>query len=241
MMNADQYVFRRVEIKYLLDNARYLSLLETLHAHGYRIDAYGENTISNIYYDTDDYYLIRHSLDKPIYKEKLRLRAYGTPGEDSPAFVEIKKKFKGVVYKRRVTLPLCQATRALEKGRMPDGLGQIGDEINWFLNTYRVSPRAMIAYDREALFSDQTPDLRITFDHAIRFRDTALNLSCGSAGTLLFPGDMRLMEIKTSYSIPVWLCDALWKDDIRRVSFSKYGECYVRYIQKSGREALYSA
>ena len=107
MTDVGQYVFRRVEIKYLLNTAQYLSLLETLRAHGYGLDEFGEHTISNIYYDTLDFSLIRRSLEKPLYKEKLRLRAYGTPGDDSPSFVEIKKKFRGVVYKRRVTLPLA--------------------------------------------------------------------------------------------------------------------------------------
>ncbi len=241
-MTREQFVFERIEIKYLLSPAQRGAILDAMREWGYHVDDYGESTVSNIYYDTADYALIRRSLEKPVYKEKLRLRAYGAPGADSPAFVEIKKKFRGVVYKRRVELPYREAEAAVARGEMPGRCGQIGREIDWFLRFYQVSPRVMLAYDREAYYSERFPDTRITFDRKIRCRDTALDLTRGAAGVLLLPGDTCLMEVKTAFALPKWLCGALYRAGARQTSFSKYGEAYKNFLNPTGRtEARFSA
>lgn len=105
------YVFQRTEKKYLLSELQYKALLDTIHCF-IEPDTYGKYSICNLYFDTDDYTLIRKSIEKPVFKEKLRLRSYGVPENDQKVFLEIKRKVKGVVFKRRVSLHirLCCVT-----------------------------------------------------------------------------------------------------------------------------------
>ena len=89
--------FNRYEHKYKLDTKTFNKVLEIMDEH-MELDSHcGEHslyTIANIYYDTKDNSLIRESLSKPAYKEKLRLRSYGVPDMDSKVFLEIKKKYR---------------------------------------------------------------------------------------------------------------------------------------------------
>ena len=98
------YTFERRELKYRITDAQRAALEAAFDARMVP-DEYGESTICNIYYDTADYRLIRAPLEKPAYKEKLRLRSYGVTGPGGEVFLELKKKYKGIVYKRRITLP----------------------------------------------------------------------------------------------------------------------------------------
>lgn len=234
-------VFRRVEKKYLLSDEQYRMMLFRLAQNGMRPDEYGLSTISNLYYDTPDFLLIRRSLEKPVYKEKLRLRAYGTPNDDSPAYVEIKKKYKGVVYKRRVRLPLALAAECLDVGKLPDTLGQIGRELDYFLRLYQPVKKVLLAYDREAFFLPGSTTLRVTFDHAIRCREQKLDLAQGSAGRLLLEDGRHLMELKLVSGMPLWLAHTLGELSIRQTSYSKYGTYYTDLQQQTTKEGQASA
>ncbi len=112
MADSYQATFQRIEIKYLLSEWQYRALRDRLREIA-EVDAYGKTSILNIYYDTPEYLLIRRSLEKPVFKEKLRLRTYGVPGDASPAYVEIKRKYSGVVYKRRVGMHYDEALSLL--------------------------------------------------------------------------------------------------------------------------------
>ena len=159
-------IFKRLEIKYLLSEDQYIKLRKRL-AHYMQDDEYGLSTISSIYYDTDNYDVIRTSLEKPEYKEKLRLRVYGEVKPDSTAFLELKKKYDGVVYKRRITLKLNEALNYLNNGIYPSKDSQILREIDYFIKYYRPTKKTYIAYDRIAMYGLKDPDLRITFDKEI--------------------------------------------------------------------------
>lgn len=226
-----QNVFERYEKKYMLDQVQY-SLLRQALKEKMQEDQYGLHTIGNIYYDTEDYELIRTSLEKPVYKEKLRLRSYGTPRKDSVVFVELKKKYAGVVYKRRTGMELSQAQEYLKKGMRPDTQEpQILNEIDWFLKQHMVSAKIYIAYDRIALAGKEDASLRITFDRNLRYRRTMLDLSRGDWGHELLEEGKILMEVKISQAMPLWLSRQLSKLEIYPVSFSKYGECYRKYLK----------
>lgn len=219
-------VFQRVELKYLLDRAQFEALWEILQPY-MRPDEYGRSTICNIYFDTPDRRLVRTSLEKPVYKEKLRLRTYGVPKPDSTAFVELKKKYKGVVYKRRITLPYAEAFEWLCCGWTPKNDSQIQREITWFLQFYgSLEPAAALCYDRVALYSREDSGLRITFDEAIRWREYDMDLQLGDGGERLLGADQCLMEIKTAGGMPTWLTDALCDLQIYPTSYSKYGSAY---------------
>lgn len=223
-------VFNRYEHKYLLNQETYEKVIAVMDAH-MELDRYNVDhkpyTITNIYYDTDDNYLIRNSLSKPAYKEKLRLRAYGVPDEDSPVFLEIKKKYKGIVNKRRTTLKLDEAYDFLDTGDAPALQAymnpQVVREISYFLHIYDLHPKLYLAYDRVAYFEKGNPDLRISFDTNIRSRRNDVRLEAGDFGEALLEKGMYLMEIKTSLAKPLWLVHMLTELNIQRSSFSKYG------------------
>ena len=224
-----QLTFERVEKKYLLTPAQLDALAPLLHRY-MQIDQYGRHTICNVYYDTPDYRLIRTSLQKPVYKEKLRLRSYNVPGPEDPVFVELKKKYKGVVYKRRVALPAAQAEAWLAGAAPAPDQGQISREIDWFLKTNPVSPRVLIACDRRAYVAKEDPELRITFDSSIRWRETELSLTAGDRGQELLADGQVLMEIKLPEAAPLWLAHVLSRLEIFPRGFSKYGQCYQKEL-----------
>lgn len=224
-----QSCFKRYEKKYCLTLAQQQAILQEMQPY-MKKDAYGQYTICNIYYDTDDWRLIRTSLEKPLYKEKLRVRSYGTPAPDGNVFVEIKKKYDGVVYKRRITARADEVD-FLVSGFYPAGqLGQIGREIKWFQQRNRTRPKVFIGYDRLAFAGIDDSELRITFDTNIRWRTTDLDLRCGDYGVPLGGYGDVLMEIKIPGTAPLWLAHLLSEAGVFSTSFSKYGSCYSRHI-----------
>ncbi len=228
-MKQSQFTFKRYEKKYLLTSAQYQTAAKALEEY-MRADEYARSTICNVYYDTPDFALIRASIEQPVYKEKLRVRSYGTPSRDDKVFVEIKKKYDGVVYKRRVPMNDKEALAYLNLGVRPDKEDQIQHEIDWFCRSHELEPKVYIAYDRLALAGREDSELRVTFDRNIRWRDYELDLTQGDHGEALLPPDTVLMEIKIPGTAPVWLSHMLSELNIFPVSFSKYGGCYKRMM-----------
>lgn len=229
----NNYIFKRVEKKYLLTDglrdeltSRILPMLIP--------DAYGRSTISSLYLDTPDYRIIRASIEAKneghAYKEKLRLRTYGTPGDDTKVFLEIKKKYKGVVYKRRISLTHAAAMEYITGGDKPPD-SQIMREIDYAMRFYGdVRPSAVVSYERDAFFVRDLPALRITFDRSVRYRSELLDLKEGSGGKMILPDGLSLMEIKTDGAMPLWLSHALDELKIYPASYSKYGNAYTDII-----------
>jgi len=233
-------VFNRNEGKFLIDKDVYEAI--NIKLLGYmELDAYNKThdfyTISNIYYDTKDNYLIRNSLSKPQYKEKLRLRAYGVPAVDDKVYLEIKKKFNGLVNKRRTSLILNDAYEFLSTGEKPKLESymnkQVINEIDYFLKLYNVEPKLYLAYDRKAMFGKENREVRITFDTNIRTRRYDLKLEAGDYGEPLLDNDKWLMEVKAEKNIPFWLSKLLSEYKIYKTSFSKYGKEYEKMLIKN--------
>jgi len=228
-MKKTKFTFQRYEKKYLLSREKYLALWRELEAQ-VEPDIFFQSTVCSMYYDWADFRLIRHSLEKPVYKEKLRLRSYNVPGPEDQVFVELKKKFQGVVYKRRVALPAVEAEAWLA-GRTPaPDQSQISREIDWFLKTNPVSPRVLIACDRRAYVAREDKELRVTFDSSIRWRETELSLTAGDQGQELLADGQVLMEIKLPEAAPLWLAGLLSRLEIFPQGFSKYGQCYEKEL-----------
>ena len=226
--------FKRIEKKYLLSETRYEKLFRRIGSH-LKPDEYGRSTVMSLYLDTPDRRMIRNSIEAADYKEKLRMRSYGTAAADSTVFLELKKKFGGVVYKRRAAMTLAEAEGYLRSGIKPFE-SQIMSEIDWAMRLYgRPKGAMMIACEREAWFDEEHPDLRLTFDRNIRYRETELRLDSGSAGINLLPENTVLLEIKTAGAMPLWLADALDAEGILPGSFSKYGEAYLRTLEEKNR------
>jgi len=230
-MGKTKFTFKRYEKKYLLSAEQFDALWQRLESH-IEPDDFFSSTVCSIYYDDDDYSLIRHSIDRPVYKEKLRLRSYNVPTADGEVFVELKKKFKGIVYKRRVRMTDAEAESYLA-GHIPAPEDtQMFREIDWFMKMNKPTAKVLIACDREAYRSIEDHDLRITFDRDIRWRNTELSLAAGSHGELLTEPGQVLMEIKIPGAAPLWLASMLSELEIFPKSFSKYGTCYKNHILK---------
>ena len=224
-------VMKRHELKYLLDGEKTAYLRRRLEGHMVP-DAFGLTSIASLYYDTPDRRLIRASLEKPPFKEKLRLRSYGLADEDSPVYLELKCKAYDTVYKRRVQSTLQGVRQFFESGvPLGDG-GQISREINAFCSLYdTLSPSCLIIYDRTAYY-EPDGDLRLTIDENPRYRMRDLSLDRSMDGIPLLPEGWTILEIKVQDAIPLWLAEILSTGQIYRGSFSKYGEAYRREVQK---------
>lgn len=231
--------FQRVEKKYLMTREQYKTFIDRTKNY-IQPDQYGLHTISNIYYDTDNYDLIRQSIGKPKYKEKFRVRGYGRVTEDSIVFLEIKKKYDGIVYKRRTAMYLDEAKKFLKTG-ITSHDDQITREIRYFFEFYKPVPKLYLAYDRVAYEGVRDRELRLTIDQRIRSRRTPLDLSRGDFGNLLTDGNTYLMEIKVPQAYPIWLADVLAELDIYPVSFSKYGTVYKQGVLNHELEFAYDA
>lgn len=235
-------VFSRYEKKYLLTEEAYLWLLEHISKR-MEPDKFNKDgklyNIANIYYDTPNDALIRASIEKPVYKEKLRLRSYGVPGLNDKVFLEIKKKYKGLVNKRRTTLRLFEAYELMGQGKDPGGQPyinrQVLEEIKYFIQLYDLKPKVYLTYDRQAFFSKDNHDFRLTFDTNIRSRRCDVGLEKGNQGELLIDNAFWLMEIKSTEAIPLWFTELLSEKQLFPVSFSKYGTEYKKMVQQTGR------
>ena len=249
-------VFNRYEKKYMLNKQQYEQLTERILAHMIP-DAYNQDKafyqICNIYYDTPDDRLIRASIEKPVYKEKLRVRSYGKPGMQERVFVEIKKKYRGIVNKRRTAMRLCDAYAYLNEDEKNQDAGgenaaalsdnirvnkQVLAEIDYFKEFYQLVPKVYLSYDRRAYFEKDDGDFRITFDTNITTRRTDLRLEHGSYGEQLLPQDTYLMEIKINRAVPLWFTKIISELNIYPVSFSKYGTEYKKYVLENRKGDL---
>ena len=227
---AFQTFFKRYEIKYMLTTEQKQKLLDIMEPY-MALDKYGRSSIRNIYFDTDTYRLIRNSIEKPIYKEKLRIRSYGRASEDSTVFVELKKKYNHVVYKRRISLPQAEAMEWV-CSRIPcNKQKQTQKEIDYFIDFYEtLHPVVFLSYEREAFYAKDGSDFRVTFDDTILCRENYLSLCSDAYGAPILPEGKVLMEIKCSGGIPLWMVHALSEEHIYKTSFSKYGTAYQTMI-----------
>ena len=232
-------VFERSEKKYIITRQQKQELLYALRDR-LTPDKYGESTINNIYFDTPDFRLIRASIEKPtVYKEKLRIRSYGKPTANSSVFVELKKKYKGVVYKRRIDMTYLQSILYLCKHQPPPEESQVTREIDYFVSFYKkLRPAVSLFYDRMAYYSAEDPDLRLTFDTNIRFRNKDFDISKGDYGYLLMGSDQAVLEIKAAGSMPLWLTHELDRLRIYPHSYSKYGNAYKLMLSVKDKNEL---
>lgn len=230
---GNQMIFKRYELKYMLTRRQKELLLEGMAPY-MKLDSYGHTCIRNIYFDTDSFRLVRRSIEKPAYKEKLRVRSYGTAAADTPVFVELKKKYDSIVYKRRLSLPLQEAMNCLCTGNPLPVSSQIASEINYFREFYQgLQPAVFLSYERDAYYMTDGSDFRVTFDENILYRTDRLSLTEEPQGRSLLPDDHVLMELKASGGIPLWLSHLLSQEHIYKTSYSKYGTAYCQLMAQA--------
>ena len=223
-------VFKRYEIKYMIDQEQKERILKDMRLY-MEPDQYGQSVVRNVYFDTDSYRLIRHSIEKPVYKEKIRIRSYEKAKPGSPVFVELKKKYDHVVYKRRISMAEKQAMKWLAGDSSYDTICQIAKEIAYFRDYYEtLRPAVFLSYERGSYQSKKKDDLRVTFDNHILCRHTNLSLEEDVWGEEILEKGKVLMEIKTAGGIPLWMTKLLTEERIYKTSFSKYGMAYQKLI-----------
>ena len=227
--------FARVEHKYILPVEKYDSFIKMIQPH-IKDDAYPSYSLHNIYYDSPDNLMITRSLEGPEYKEKLRLRAYGEDPTDN-VFLEIKKKYDGIVYKRRIALHEKEALDYLNKPIPLSNTSQIAKEIDYVKDLYNVRGKMFIGYDRRAYAGKDEDDVRITFDTNIRYRLHNLSLDDIGEETIIQNPNEMVLEIKVMDRYPMWLSEALAEHKLYKGSFSKYGIIYSALHQKEAKEA----
>ena len=230
-----QTTFQRYELKYLLTGQEKEAILFAMQPF-MRLDDYGRTTIRNLYLDTDNFRLIRRSLEKPVYKEKLRIRTYRRIKPSDMAYVELKKKYKSVVYKRRMALPEYQVMKSFREGSALPVHSQIEEEIEYFRDYYGIlRPTVFLSYEREAYYALDGSDFRVTLDENILYREDNLSLTEEAYGSPLLGEGQTLREIKTSGGIPLWMSHVLSSRQIYKTSFSKYGAAYRNMVKYRGQ------
>lgn len=221
-------VFKRVEQKYILCKEQY-ELLQSMIDDKFNKDKYYESKIYNIYFDNDNNDMIINSIEKPIYKEKIRLRSYNeSKNNNDIVYLEMKQKYKHVVYKRRVMMTYGEYNKYINDGIIPVRDGQIMKEIDYYINYYKVKPYMYVAYDRLSYYSKEDSEFRITFDTNLRYRLSNLGLYDGKNDKKYFEDEVYIMEVKCMNSLPIWFVDVLSKNEIYPVSFSKVGSIYIK-------------
>ena len=225
----NQMIFQRYEFKYLMDYRQFQAVLDAMQPHVVP-DEHSHSSIRNLYLDTPDFRLIRRSLERPVYKEKLRVRSYGRAGEQTPVFVELKKKYRSVVYKRRISIAQDWAMACIN-GTHPWPDSQIGRELAYTMDFYHnLRPAVFLSYERDAYRGIQDPNFRVTFDTEIRYRQEELNLDSETWGTSILHSGQVLMELKVAGGLPIWMAHVLSWQKIFKTSFSKYGTAYQNIL-----------
>lgn len=228
-----QMIFQRYEFKYLLDDCQLQAVLTAMAPHMVP-DEYSHSSIRNLYLDTPDFRLIRRSLEKPVYKEKFRIRSYGRAAAETAVFVELKKKYRSVVYKRRISMLQDKALRCVA-GTDLWPQSQIGAELGYAADFYKnLRPAVFLSYERDSFRGVADEDLRVTFDTEIQYRREELTLDSDTWGIPVLAPGKTLMEIKAVGSLPLWMAHVLSEQGIFKTSFSKYGMAY-RDILLTGR------
>ena len=229
-------VMKRYELKYLLNSEQLQYFMDHI-SHYMKVDKYGLTSIASIYFDTPDYRLINKSIEKPKYKEKLRLRGYGIVAPGKPTFLEVKRKCESIVYKRRIALSETEAFELITSKEAKEKT-QISRELEAFMETYKnLEPKYMIIYDRLAYYQDNS-DLRITIDMNPRYRTDDLNLHTSMEGKPLIEEGGAILEVKVQHSVPLWLSTILSKGRIYQTSFSKVGTAHKIEMKKKQYQTL---
>lgn len=228
--------FRRIEKKYILTRDQYLFLKEAIKEKLIE-DEHGKSTICNIYFDTEQFDLIRHSTTKPIFKDKVRLRSYNIPTLESNIYLEIKRKYDGVVSKRRIVMILNEFYKYMNKEiKLEDN--QVKKELDYYFEHYKLRPTMFLSYYRRAYYDKENRDFRLTFDSHILAREYDLEIEKGNYGNHILEKNKYIMEVKTLGAMPMWFVKLLNKLKICPCGFSKYGEAYSQLILKKDKVSI---
>ncbi|MBQ6396095.1 polyphosphate polymerase domain-containing protein [Candidatus Saccharibacteria bacterium] len=249
---VDDRTIERTEEKYLISKSTKTNLLKLISKHLEKDQSIKEQVL-RLYFDTKHSDLALRSMERPEFREKIRVRAYNVPKRSSPVFFEVKSKvdlgLKKLGNKRRLVLPLKDFYAFLNKGENLELLAarasendpqqlQVARELTYLFSYYQLEPKVIVSADRTAYTEKNNINFRLTFDERLRFRETDLRLEKGSAGEKFFSGPNKseeniVMEVKTMNSMPLWFVSALSELKIYSVRFSKYGKIYQLITERN--------
>ena len=232
--------FQRREKKILYDASLTEPLKQRIEEY-MNADPYNKDgrpyTICNLYFDNVNNDVIRNSVQLPKYKEKLRLRSYGTPDLDTKVFLELKKKLNGIGTKRRAKLTLAEVYEFLDGRKYPENTKYINTqvlrEIDYYLSHTPVEPVAYVSYQRYAYFGKEDQNFRITFDFDIITRRHDLSLESGRFGAPLLPDNLALLEVKFAGAVPLWFVKIMSEFGLSFHTFSKIGTDLKKTVLKN--------
>ena len=224
-------IIDRMEQKYFISFDKYKELMDRIEDKLVK-DRYFDERIYNIYFDNDEYEFIIKSLDKPLYKEKVRLRSYSEAKEGTNVFLEIKKKFMGHGNKRRVVIDYNDAINYIDNNIIPDTNKQIMYELDYTFKKNNLKPKISLTYDRLSYAFKEDESYRVTFDTNIRYSNKKLDLVNIDDEDSLF-NDGYIMEVKTLKGYPTWFSKALNELKIYPTSYSKVGEAYKKLKERN--------
>ena len=230
-------IFSRNEKKYIISQEQ-SEKLKIRIAEFMKPDKYSTYWVQNLFYDTENWDMIHTSMDKPYYKEKMRLRCYGSIVETDRVFLELKKKYSGVVYKRRVPLTPTNVMAMSIGENLRQSNSQISKELEYHIERTGVTEKFYLGYHRQAFAGITEGDLRLTIDSDIRYRLDNLDFAqLINRGTAL-DSNIFLLEIKTTSNIPLWLTKMLGELGIYSTPFSKYAACFTHWKNQENSETL---
>ena len=224
-------IIDRMEQKYFVSFDKYKKLMDIIEDKLVK-DKYFSERIYNIYFDNDEYEFMTKSLDKPLYKEKVRLRSYETADKNSNVFLEIKKKFQGHGNKRRVVINYNDAIDYINNKIIPDTNKQIMNELDYTFKKNNLKPKISLTYDRLSYAFKEDDSYRITFDTNIRYSNKKIDLVDLDDDYCLF-NDGYIMEVKTLKGYPMWFIKALNELKLFPTSYSKVGEAYKELKERN--------
>lgn len=234
-----QKQFKRKETKYIVDKKTF-ELLEKELRQYMMADEFATSTITNIYFDNEDFDMIQDSLAKKNGREKIRMRVYdATPSESSQAFLEIKKKENKIGYKYRLTSNPVSVTNYIENGVIDSTIkdDKVTSELEMLRERYgTIKPKKYIYYDRVSYKGIEDKKVRLTIDKNLLYRDYDVDAMEGKFGKNLLDPTKVIMEVKVPEERPEWLVALLEKYQIEKQSFSKYGNAYKLAHNITGEE-----
>lgn len=234
-----QKQFKRIETKYIVDKETFVLLEKDLQKHMVS-DEFATSTITNIYFDNEDFDMIQDSIAKKNGREKIRMRIYDAqPSASSQAFLEIKKKENKIGYKYRLTSNPLSVTNYIEKGVIDQTITDemVTSELERLRERYgTIKPMMYIYYDRVSYKGIEDKKIRLTIDKNLLYRHYDVAATEGKFGEALLDPNKVIMEIKVPEQLPDWLLALLEKYQLEKQSFSKYGNAYKLAHQMSGEE-----
>ena len=245
---------RRVEKKYLITRSEKATLLKALKKQLVHDEYYKEEILS-LYLDTDNFDLAIKTIDRPEFREKVRVRAYNVPKRSTRIFFEVKTKLATnktkIGNKRRLIIPLKDFYSYMNTGKNLEQIAasasnnnpqqiQVAKELDYLIKHYNLRPKIIIVSNRTAFSGKNDPTFRLTFDENLRFRTTDLKLEKGSSGEKYFPStpDPKrgiIMEAKTINAMPPWFVDEISRLKIYPTRFSKYGKIYQLITERNNK------